>query len=114
MKGNMMEKRERLIWVDLLRITATWGVISIHGKSCYEFEIGTYRWVEYGIISFAFTFCVPVFLMLSGYLSLQRQVSIEDTVKRKVPRIILMKLVSLFLCAFSGGYMHYSARGSLY
>lgn len=94
---------ERLIWVDLLRITATWGVISIHGKSCYEFEIGTYRWVEYGIISFAFTFCVPVFLMLSGYLSLQRQVSIGDTIKRKVPRVILMKLVSLFLCVFSGG-----------
>lgn len=101
---NKEEKsKQRLIWVDLLRVLATWGVISIHGKSCYEFEVGTYKWVEYGFISAAFTCCVPVFLMLSGYLSLQRCVSIGDTLKKRAPRVILMKLVSMFLLALSGG-----------
>lgn len=78
----MEKSKERLIWVDLLRIVATWGVISIHGKSCYEFEVGTYKWIENGILGAAFTFCVPVFLMLSGYLSLQKYVSVEETIKK--------------------------------
>lgn len=98
----MEKNKNRLIWVDLLRVAATWGVISIHGKSCYEFAVGTYKWVEYVLIGTTATCCVPVFLMLSGYLSLQKCVSIGDTLKRRVPRVVLMKLVSLFLCALCG------------
>lgn len=98
----MEKSKQRIIWVDLLRVIATWGVISIHGKSWYEFEGGTYRWYECILIGGAFTCCVPIFLMLSGYLSLQKNVSIGDTLKRRVPRVVLMKLISLSLCAIGG------------
>ena len=64
----------RTIWVDILRIIATWGVISIHGKSSYSLELGSIKWMESSIIGFAFTFCVPVFLMLSGMLTLKKKV----------------------------------------
>lgn len=57
---------KRVVWMDLLRIVATWGVISIHGKPWYILEIGSVRWFESRIIGLAFTFCVPAFLMLSG------------------------------------------------
>lgn len=103
MKSRSGSFQQRSLWIDILRIVATWGVISIHGKSCYDFEIGTYRWIEYGIISFTFSFCVPVFLMLSGYLSLRKEVTIEATLKKRVPRVVLMKLISLGLCAVAGG-----------
>lgn len=92
-------QKNRILWVDILRIIATWGVISIHGKSCYDFEIGSYKWVEYCIIGFVFTFCVPAFLMLSGMLTLCREPSIRETVLKRVPRVYLMKLVSLVFCA---------------
>lgn len=95
--------KKRVLWVDLLRIFATWGVISIHGKSSYDFEIGTYRWWEYGFIGLFFTFCVPVFLMLSGYLSLSHNRGIEETVKKRVPRVILMRVFTIILCALCGG-----------
>lgn len=98
-----MEKQiKRIEWIDLLRILATWGVISIHGKSCYSFETGTYKWFEYGFIGWGFTFCVPVFLMLSGYLSLKKEVSIKSTVTKRVPRIVSMQLISILLCFFAG------------
>lgn len=92
----------RIIWVDILRIIATWGVISIHGKSCYDFEITSYKWVEFNVIGQVFTFCVPAFLMLSGMLILQREPSIKETVLKRVPKVYLMKLVSLFFCVLVG------------
>lgn len=98
----MKNNEKRIVWVDLLRIIATWGVISIHGKSCYEFETGTLKWFEANVIGFAFTFCVPVFLMLSGYLSLKRELSIRDTLKQRVFKAGLMKILSLVLCALTG------------
>ena len=53
--------KNRIIWIDLLRICATWGVISIHGKSCYEFTVGTIKWIEYYLLGFSFVFVFPVF-----------------------------------------------------
>ena len=104
MRTSEIEKtKTRLIWIDLIRIIATWGVISIHGKSCYTFETGTVKYLEYGIIGNAFTFCVPVFLLLSGYLSLNKNVTVKETLLRRVPRVVLMKVVSIILCAFAGG-----------
>ena len=94
--------KQRLYWVDMLRILATWGVISIHGKSCYIFDIGEPRWYEYNLIGFSFTFCVPVFLLLSGYLMLQKQTSIHDIVTKKVSKVILMEIISIFLCSCAG------------
>ena len=106
----MEKQRKRIEWVDLLRILATWGVISIHGKSCYTFEAGTYKWFEYGFIGCGFTFCVPVFLMLSGYLSLQKEISIKSTVTKRVPRIVSMQLISILLC-LSAGILEALVRG---
>lgn len=97
--------KERVQWIDLLRIVATWGVISIHGKSCYEFSIGTREWVECNVLGYAFTFCVPVFLMLSGYLTLDKRITIKATFTKRILRVLLMKIVSMLLCFVAGAFV---------
>lgn len=53
--------KKRVQWIDMLRITATWGVISIHGKSCYDFDIGTRKWIECNIMGGHLFFVFPFF-----------------------------------------------------
>lgn len=95
-------QNNRVLWIDALRIILTWGVISLHGKSYYDFDIGTYGWFEERIMGYACMCCVPVFLMLSGMLSLRHEPTIHDTVCRRVPKVIMMRILSLSFCLGGG------------
>lgn len=97
MNTNRTDLSLRKAWVDLLRIFCTFGVISIHGKCCYNFEIGTVRWAEYNLFNLSAIY-VPLFLCVSGMLTLSREVSIENAIKNKAFRIIKMRILSLVLC----------------
>ncbi len=88
-----MEKK-RLVWIDLLRILALWGVICIHVLAG-EFSLiptdNFYYKVEWSWISLG-SYAVPIFLMLSGMMMLKREHSIKDILISKIGRIIGMRL----------------------
>lgn len=83
-KDTGINKRKRIIWVDLCRILATWGVICIHvrGQEYYILEKGNLTWNIVLLWGTLFMWSVPLFLMLSGMLMLDREISLGVIVKK--------------------------------
>jgi len=105
-----MEKK-RIIWVDYLRIFATLGVIIMHWVIRSEslpffenIEYGKLRWIGMIILRYAFMFCVPVFLMLSGALTLDKEISLEKILLKKIPKVFFMRIASFVLCGIAGAF----------
>ena len=94
----MIERRtERIVWVDLLRIVATWGVVFIHSHRIVEYNLHDpqmYEMVFWGGLTQA---CVPLFLMISGMLVLRNDIQVAS-MKRMVPKVISLRIVSIVLC----------------
>lgn len=77
------ENENRIFYLDQLRALAIIGVIGIHVSPYFlETLIGT---------SFLFIseFAIPIFLMISGILLLNKNYSISEFLKKRYPRIII-------------------------
>lgn len=90
---------KRVVWVDLLRIVATWGVICIHGRCVLGSESYSTEWVIWGGL---FTPCVPLFLMLSGMLMLEKNKTVKCVLKSGVLKVFNMKMFSVMMCLLAG------------
>lgn len=92
-----------------------------YGGICYFSEIPSYEYSDCskmleGIISFIFTFHMPLFMMLSGVcfrLTIDRETDMKELVKKKVRRLLLpFALTTLFLSVplkYIGGYYSMSS-----
>lgn len=73
------EKRERFVYIDCLRVLATFGVIVLHVSS-WNWSSAIIGGVEWKVLTFyngLVRWCVPVFVMISGALFLGRKVNIK-------------------------------------
>lgn len=77
---------ERLYYIDVLKFLAIFGVIVIHlcGFSGHS-EVLHFRISRFSEI---FRFAVPVFLMITGTLLLNRDISIKSFLKKRFSRIV--------------------------
>ena len=77
---------ERIYYIDILKFLAIFGVIFIHicGFTGHS-EIMHYQ-IKY--LSQIFHFAVPIFLMITGTLLLNRNITIKAFVKKRFARII--------------------------
>lgn len=82
----LMYKSVRLYYLDILKFIAIFGVIFIHlcGFSGHG-EILNFRIVYFSEI---FRFAVPVFLMITGALLLNKEISISNFLKKRFSRIV--------------------------
>lgn len=61
----MIEKK-RLVYIDLMNILATFGVIVLHSsEAVFQFQFSL-KWIVAATLQVLFIWAVPVFLMLSG------------------------------------------------
>ena len=86
-----MEAKKHIHYFDYLRVIAMFGVIYMHAASSLlrgEMNIGWH--ITNSITSLAFT-AVPFFFMMSGYLLLSsdRTLDITVLVKKRLPRLII-------------------------
>ncbi|KKG11026.1 acyltransferase [Methanosarcina sp. 2.H.A.1B.4] len=68
--------KERYLWVDLIRVIATFAVVAIHVNADFICSWNKIPWVDWwvsDIYSAVTHFAVPVFIILSGYLLLDKQ-----------------------------------------
>lgn len=82
----------RFIYLDVIRIVATFGVIILHVfASEYNSTVGTYNWYVAVIGDSLVRWAVPLFVMLSGALFLQptKEVSYSILFKKYIPRLLL-------------------------
>lgn len=82
----------RVVYLDCIRIIATFGVIALHVfASGYYSVVGSYNWFISVIGDSLVRWSVPLFVMLSGALFLQSSKEISYTIllKKYIPRLLL-------------------------
>lgn len=104
-------KSNRELWIDYLRILATFAVICVHAccqiidSAVFEMPVvGSLDWsiaCTYNALS---RYCVPIFLMISGALFIGREIRISDLYFKYILRIIVAFLTwSLFYAVIRAG-----------
>lgn len=91
----------RIRWIDVCRIICTWGVVCIHTRASdyYLLQEGSVRFNVCMFWGGAFVYCVPVFLMLSGALMIEREISIKEIFYKYLVKVGIMKLASMLISA---------------
>lgn len=81
---------ERLLWIDLLKFLAVFGVIGIHVSSAAlnANPLFSFNWYQGVFFESIFRFAIILFIMASGYLLLRKQQPIE-VIPKRVKRILL-------------------------
>lgn len=87
-----METQSRFEWVDNIRFIATISVVILHVSATpmyYFSQIPASHWIIADIISSSVRFCVPFFLMISGVLLLQQNITPAEFYKKRFIRVFL-------------------------
>lgn len=97
MNKDRIRQRERIIYIDILRIFACFMVIVNHTTIQFleEWGPGT-TWFLVMIYFFLSKPAVPIFIMITGYTLLQRQESYRSILKRGVKMFGILLAVSVF------------------
>ncbi|NLO72198.1 MAG: acyltransferase family protein [Porphyromonadaceae bacterium] len=88
----MIESKNRIEWIDSLRVAAILAVITIHisspiVKDMFDKNM-TYWWIG-NVLDSAVRFGVPLFLMISGALLLSRKYDLKDFYTKRIIRVLL-------------------------
>ena len=84
--------RDSLIWVDLLRVVATFGVILVHVSHPFLVAFAPESlegWWVANIYNSMLRSCVPIFFMVSGYLLLQKDESIGKFFSKRFNKVLV-------------------------
>lgn len=83
--------KKRMLWVDVLRIIGMVGVILIHvvGNAANTFGVSAPVFAAVGKAAY---FVLPVFVMISGMLLLDREIPFRDILCKYIRRMLLVIL----------------------
>lgn len=92
---------DRKIYLDFLRIFASFAVIILHiaSEKWYGAKINTFDWNIYNIYDGIVRWAVPVFVMISGTLFLDKDKPLKEIYKKYILRIAIAFLVWSFIYA---------------
>ena len=90
------KKNERIFYLDILRVLATFAVIAIHvsAQNWYSTDIYSYEWNMFNLFDGLDRWAVPVFVMISGVLFLDHTKSLN---LKKLYTQNILRLVSAFV-----------------
>lgn len=89
-------QNERIIYADLLRIVATFGVIVLHTAAAQFWNpVQSFNWAVCNIYDSLVRWTVPVFVMISGmfFLDPERDVPISKLYKKSIFRLVIALVV---------------------
>lgn len=105
--------KKRTIYFDLLRIFATFSVVILHTASFrwHDVDVKSFEWNVFNFYDSIVRWTVPVFVMISGALMLNKDRSIKDLLKKNVLRMALAFLfwssIYSLIKAFNGNDINY-------
>jgi len=86
-------KSDRVVYLDILRIVATFAVIILHtaASKWYETPVNTFNWQVFNIYDSLVRWCVPIFLMISGvfFLDNTKNISRVNIYRKYIKRIVI-------------------------
>lgn len=88
-KDALVEK-QRIMYFDVLRIAATLGVILLHisSQNWSKTNVTSFQWQTFNFFDSIVRWTVPIFVMISGALFLNRDNSVKKIFKNNILRII--------------------------
>ena len=85
--------KKRIFYLDQLRALAIIAVVLVHISLVYlvssRIDIHSLNWLVSNFFYSICRFCVPIFLMISGILLLNKDYTYENFIKRRYTRVIL-------------------------
>lgn len=105
-KRDVVIAKERTVYIDYLRIAATFAVVMIHAaaQNWYTQDVSTSAWKVFNFYDSISRWAVPVFVMISGMLMLGTDVSFKKLYTVKIPRRLTAFIVwSLVYALVQGG-----------
>ncbi len=97
--------RNRILYLDFLRILATAAVMILHtaSKVWYASDIGSFNWNASNVWDSIVRWCVPVFAMISGtlFLNPDNEIRIKNLYTRNICRVLTAFIFWSFLYAFN-------------
>ncbi|MBR0534980.1 MAG: acyltransferase family protein [Clostridia bacterium] len=97
-------KKKNILYLDVLRIIATFAVIAIHVVTLYwnDYDVSTYEWGAFNVFDSISRWAVPIFCMISGYLFLnnEKKISISSLFTKNIARMVITLLVWSVFYAF--------------
>lgn len=108
---TIQDKSERLIYLDIMRIFATFTVIILHAcaQNWLEVATNTFEWQIFNIYNSSVRFNVALFVMISGALFLDS--SYKITIKKLYVKNILRLLAAYILWSFIYAVITYFYSG---
>jgi surface polysaccharide O-acyltransferase-like enzyme len=85
-------KTENIDWINNLRIVALYAVIILHCTSLLLMQYGKVSmsdWMVADFLNATVRFAVPVFVMITGALSLHREYEIGSFLKKRLVRVVI-------------------------
>ncbi len=105
-----MTIKNRLIWIDYVRVVAVFFVIFSHASSPLLFkynEVSRHYWLIADLYHSSSRVCVPLFFMISGYLLLGKEEELSIFFKKRMDKVIIpllaWSLVYIFWQPYEGG-----------
>lgn len=99
-------ERKRIAYLDHLRVVAIFAVIVIHvaAQNWYSQDVNTDAWKVFHFYDSISRWAVPVFVMISGALMLEKDISLKKLYTEKIPHFLIVFLFwSLIYALISGG-----------
>ena len=103
-----MEKTNRIIYFDYLRIFAIFAVMILHisAQNWYTTDVSSFEWQVFNFFNSAVHWCVPVFVMISGSLFLSKEIPIKTVYSKYILRLVVSFVIwSAIYACFTGNHL---------
>lgn len=107
--SEQTDQKQTIYWVDLIRVTAIYLVVTIHvsGQLTSAWgKIPNGQWMIANIYGSVARISVPLFFMISGYLLLPRSESLRSFYIKRMPKLLVPLVVwsLIYLLWYCGGH----------
>jgi surface polysaccharide O-acyltransferase-like enzyme len=96
---------ERVKYFDYLRVFAVFSVIILHlsAQNWFAVDVGSYEWQIFNCYDSIVRMSVPIFVMISGAIFLNRNHDVKKIYGKYIPRMIIAFVFWAMIYAFAAG-----------
>jgi surface polysaccharide O-acyltransferase-like enzyme len=108
-----MIKKQNQIWVDYVRVFATFCVVFLHSSGTLLTQFNKLPEINWWISNFynaAVRICVPLFFMISGYLLLESNENLKEFFKKRINKVLIPLLAWSLIYVFWKAYGESSSQ----
>lgn len=89
-KAKCITEQKRIAYLDNLRVMASFAVVMIHvsAQNWYSQDVSAFAWKVFNVYDSLSRWAVPIFVMISGALMLEKEYSLNKLYTNKILRLL--------------------------